>query len=473
MAPITDRSTPSNDKVTTKKNEFPLLRASTSLKHQHELNSILLTAPKSSLQSQIAHRGDHLKELKSAARSTNKLIRDHYKDFIHDVGRNVYPLILFTDYEVDGPSGVGSTLTLYRDDGSITKVSPALNSNYELYKTCGHLLMGLSVEIGPYLANASLCHGGDLSRNSLEENSAAERCPRMDTSNSSSLDSSQWPECPHDSPWKSSLSAFVHKVRVYRHALMRAIEVEEVANDLKQSELASNNVNIDSHSISSSKASDDKGRDSSSSSSLGLPSPEMQETMLAMMNSVIAYCESCLTMGIIDISQWERLNSENFPRIKQCMQASVKDQADACVRQILQWKQMMGPIEWREVYVVIPTVWAVGAENPRKTMMRQLMDADRVDSHIITSEYPRDHGEARTLLGRIVGDRSIGRFVFGDDTKEQKIKVMGLSSEVDVVQDDALPAIWDAMEKNECPVRRNRSSMLKQRVDYSRRMSKH
>ena len=53
------------------------------------------------------------------------------------------------------------------------------------------------------------------------------------------------------------------------------------------------------------------------------------------------------------------------------------------------------------------------------------MDEDRIDSHIIVSEYPRDHGEARTLLGRIVGDRSIGRFVFGDDTEEQKIKPWG------------------------------------------------
>ena len=119
----------------------------------------------------------------------------------------------------------------------------------------------------------------------------------------------------------------------------------------------------------------------------------------------------------------------------------------------------MGPKEWKALYVVILTVWAVGAENPRKTTMRQFMDEDRIDSHIIVSEYPRDHGEARTLLGRIVGDRSIGRFLFGDDTEEQKVKTMGLSSEVDVLQDDALPAIWDAMRSNGCPVRRNRSSV--------------
>ena len=35
------------------------------------------------------------------------------------------------------------------------------------------------------------------------------------------------------------------------------------------------------------------------------------------------------------------------------------------------------------------------------------MDEDRVDTHIITTEAPRDHSEARTLLGRVVGDTEV------------------------------------------------------------------
>ena len=54
----------------------------------------------------------------------------------------------------------------------------------------------------------------------------------------------------------------------------------------------------------------------------------------------------------------------------------------------------------------------------RKSMMRQLMDEDRIDTHIITSEYPRTQAEARTLLGRVVADRAIGRFVFGIKDKD-------------------------------------------------------
>mmetsp|Transcript_19401 Transcript_19401/g.35082 ORF Transcript_19401/g.35082 Transcript_19401/m.35082 type:complete len:447 (-) Transcript_19401:329-1669(-) len=421
------------------------LRPSIALKHHHQANRSLLSVQKSDLASQIAYHGDHLKELKLSARSTNNLIRSHYSDFIHEVGRSLFPVIIFTDYEVDGPSGVGSTLTLYRADGSQTKVSPALQTNYELYKTCGHLLMGLGVEIGPYLANASLCcgdlvGGGDIGNKNSEE---------LDSE--PAFDSSRAIGYVEDVSWGASLTEYLQRVRIYRQALMRAVEVEAVAEDMNLAIGSQEDDEEDKH-----------------NSSHGLPPLEIRETMFAMLTSVIDFCESCLSTGVLDVQRWEQLNQENFPRIKQCMKAAVKAQADACVRKIIDWREMIGPKEWKDLYVVIPTVWAVGAENPRKTMMRQFMDEDRIDSHIIVSEYPRDHGEARTLLGRIVGDRSIGRFVFGDDTEEQKVKTMGLSSEVDVVQDDALPAIWDAMKSNGCPVRRNQSSIAMQSVERTK-----
>mmetsp|Transcript_27936 Transcript_27936/g.47490 ORF Transcript_27936/g.47490 Transcript_27936/m.47490 type:complete len:511 (-) Transcript_27936:304-1836(-) len=410
-------------------------RPSIALKHHHQANNALLYVEKSELASQIAYRGDRLKELKCAARSTNNLIRSHYADFIHEVGRNLYPLIVFTDHEVDGPSGVGSTLTLYRSDGSQTKVSPALQTNYELYKTCGHLLLGLSVEVGPYLVNPSFCSVGgdgvDVRDGSVKE---------MDSE--LALNSNKVAELAEDVPWKASLTEYLQKVLIFKQALMRASEVKGVTES--NGELTSQV---------------EEGNDKlKPSNGLSLPPLDMQGTMLAIQISIIDFCRSCLSMGRIDLQKYEQLNHENFPRIKKCMQAAAKAQADACVRQLIKWKDMMGPQEWRDLYVVIPTVWAVSAENPRKTMMRQIMDEDRIDSHIIVSEHPRTHGEARTLLGRVVSDRSIGRFVFGDETKEQRIKTMGLSSEVDVVQDDALPAIWDALESNGCPVRQNRSS---------------
>ena len=245
------------------------------------------------------------------------------------------------------------------------------------------------------------------------------------------------------------MTKFFQQVRVFRQSLNNAAKVE--------ASLVESNLSIQDEK----KEDEVNSRDNSDKD--GLPPQEMRECMNEMLTSVINYCEGCLSTGVLDIAKWEQLNQENFPCIKQCMNAATKAQANACVQQLISWRDILGPIEWRELYCVIPTVWAVGAENPRKTMMRQLMDEDRIDTHIITSEYPRNHAEARTLLGRVVADRAIGRLVFGDETKGQRIKTMGLSSEVDVVQDDALSAIWEAVKSNGCPVRQPPSSSTSSR----------
>lgn len=64
------------------------------------------------------------------------------------------------------------------------------------------------------------------------------------------------------------------------------------------------------------------------------------------------------------------------------------------------------------------------------------MDPDKIHTHIITSEHPRSIDEARDVVGRVVGDRSVGRMVFGVADTKAKMKVLALSSRTDVVADD-------------------------------------
>ena len=363
-------------------------RPSLALKHRHDANKALLSLDESKLLSNIAYRGNHLDELKSCARDLNNGIRNHYSGFIHSVGRNIYPLIIATDHEVDGPCGVGTTLTLYEANGNVTKVSPASHTNYELYKTCAHTFMGLSVELGPYLANAGICCKDiNVPNNDLAEDTTCSHPVSIKI---------------HDMSWKKGLAEFLQHVRVFRNALMYAVEKSALDSD----------------------EGTERGCPNDEDTSYDLPPAEIREVMKAMLSSVIEFCETCLSTGMLDLSAWGQLNQENFPRIKLCMKAATKAQADACVKQIVKWRDKLGAEAWRDLYVVIPTVWAVDGENPRKEMFKQLMDEDRVQTHIISSEYPRNHSDARTLLGRVVGDRAIGRFVFGLDALVSYLKIV-------------------------------------------------
>ena len=55
------------------------------------------------------------------ARSLNAFMRTEYKGFIHNVGRNIYPLIIASDFE-PGFEGVGSSFTLFLRDGTQHKI---------------------------------------------------------------------------------------------------------------------------------------------------------------------------------------------------------------------------------------------------------------------------------------------------------------------------------------------------------------
>lgn len=85
---------------------------------------------------------------------------------------------------------------------------------------------------------------------------------------------------------------------------------------------------------------------------------------------------------------------------------------------------------------MIPTVWPVALNSPRLQLFERIIDADKIHTHIITSEYPRNFEEARHTLGRVVGDRAAGRLVFGTADTKAKMKVLALSSRTDVVADD-------------------------------------
>ena len=147
------------------------------------------------------------------------------------------------------------------------------------------------------------------------------------------------------------------------------------------------------------------------------------------------------------------MNQANSLRAKDTMKFATKEQADANVSALLEWKERLGPALWREVYVVIPTVWPVAGNNPRLEIFRNLLDKDRIDTNIFCSEHPRSLEECRTLLGRNVGDRAVGRFVFGLGSHERIMKTVALSTPVDAVSDDAIPAIQAALRDNGCQVR--------------------
>lgn len=318
--------------------------------HDMDMSSQVLSLEIDKLVDIVAYRGDADQHLKLCARQINSFMRGEYKGFITNVGRNIYPLIIASDFE-PGFEGVGSSFTLYLKDGTQHKIAPtvASNSNYEIYKALSHASLAMFVILTPHLHN------------------------------------------PTNIMWRGKLSELKRHIEVFIDA------------------------------VNSSSQPQDK-----------------KDQFLALANIYITFMNECLDAGTFTLDGFFEFTGKAFQVIKKNMAGATLAQASAILPAMLKWKKLMGPEEWSKLYVMIPTVWPVALNSPRLQLFERIMDQDKIHTNIITSEFPRNFEEARDLTGRVVGDRSVGRFVFAPHLKETKgkMKILALSSRTDVVADD-------------------------------------
>jgi len=294
----------------------------------------------------VTYRGDCNKHLQLCARAMNSFMRENYTGFIRNVGKNIYPLIIASDYE-PGFEGVGSSFTLFLKDGSQHKIAPTANSDYEIYKALSHMSLAMFIILTPHLEN------------------------------------------PKNIAWRGKINELKNHIEIFRDA---AINSEKPAT-LK----------------------------------------ELLENLIVI---YLTFINTILKDGTFSLESFTKFTSEAFNFIRVNMAAATLEQARCILPAMIKWKRMLGPAEWSKVYIMIPTVWPVALNSPRLQLFERIIDPDKVNTHIITSEHPRSHEEARDVVGRVVGDRTVGRLVFGTADKKAVLKVLALSSRTDVVADD-------------------------------------
>jgi hypothetical protein len=97
--------------------------------------------------------------------------------------------------------------------------------------------------------------------------------------------------------------------------------------------------------------------------------------------------------------------------IQLCMKQAGSRQVLGMTEVVLEYKQMLGG-RWDDVYVVISAIWTLTRENIHELIIKHQMRPERRETHVIVSEAVPTLDDARTILGRIVGDRVVGEYVF-------------------------------------------------------------
>lgn len=175
-------------------------------------------------------------------------------------------------------------------------------------------------------------------------------------------------------------------------------------------------------------------------------SPKTKELVEHVLAISIEYIES--------VERTKRVRREEFlvysdrirPTIRDGMRIATEQQAKGVISMLLKWKSMLTEEEWKNMYLVIPTVWVTSANNPREQLFRLMMDKENQDTHIIIGENLKDQYAARKLVGRVVHDRMMARFIFGTKDTWSQRKCQGLGSRSDSLMDYIRQNIVDYVE---------------------------
>lgn len=174
----------------------------------------------------------------------------------------------------------------------------------------------------------------------------------------------------------------------------------------------------------------------------------MRAHALKMLGAVRRFCEGRLAARECTVEQLTAFTGAMLPDLQTAIINAARLQAHAALPELRKWKEELGPSLWRELHVLIPTVWPVSEINPRQQVLAQLMDPDRVRTHIIKAEGAHSIEEARTTLGRVVGDRTLAALVFSDATPDERGMVCALSTPRDFLStacEDAI-ALHEAIQ---------------------------
>ncbi len=117
-----------------------------------------------------------------------------------------------------------------------------------------------------------------------------------------------------------------------------------------------------------------------------------------------------------------------------CQGQAATDQVDVMTGVLNGWKAMLGEDEWDRMYVVVSAIWTLSQESAHELIIKATMKPALRETHVIVSEAVPTLDDAKTLLGRIVGDRIMSELVFNPDGGEAaKQNIYSLSTRRDLL----------------------------------------
>ncbi|MBI4893266.1 MAG: hypothetical protein HY821_21770 [Acidobacteria bacterium] len=133
-------------------------------------------------------------------------------------------------------------------------------------------------------------------------------------------------------------------------------------------------------------------------------------------DAATAFIHSAIRDRAFTMNGFEDFTGKIFNDISTNMYWSAKAQIEAVTELMTLWKNRLGE-NWRDVYILVYSMWTTSVLNQSTIILRRFLDPDRVNTHlldIIADQLPIDDpvGVGAENLARIVQDNIAAEMVF-------------------------------------------------------------
>lgn len=176
-----------------------------------------------------------------------------------------------------------------------------------------------------------------------------------------------------------------------------------------------------------------------------------------ILDGSLAYMQALMGNGSLSAEAFATYARALTNAIAFCQEQAARNQVDVMTGVLNGWKAMLGEEEWDKMYVVVSAIWTLSEESAHELIIKATMKPARRETHVIVSEAVPTLDDAKTLLGRIVGDRIMSELVFDPNGGEVgKENIYSLSTRRDLLSQAIEKIVGDVASgpgraKSGCP----------------------
>ncbi|MEV8312323.1 hypothetical protein AB0P36_34795 [Streptomyces flavidovirens] len=147
----------------------------------------------------------------------------------------------------------------------------------------------------------------------------------------------------------------------------------------------------------------------------------LQASCAAILDGASTFIAASTRARSFSMQQFEDFSGSVYGDIRVNMEFASRVQIQGVEDIMTRWRAKVGEAGWKELYVVVLSIWTTSVLNQNSIILKQYLNPDTVDTHlldIVTAEFPADSVSlALDNLARIVQDNIAAEMVFSTDQR--------------------------------------------------------